>query len=525
MKIELIKLPVRKLLFSLGLFALPFCASTQVLVNKYAQKISEDTIKKHVFILASDSLEGRETGRKGQILAADYLETNFKTWGLQPVAGVYQQSFNIREGKEFTATVKLNKKKLKLHDDFFFSYSIKNPVDITGKEIVFIGYGLEHEKYNDYANVGSLEGKVVLMLMGEPKDAAGNFYTTGTDKGSRFSVNINLKTNIAKEKGAAGVILINESFVSWSARIKLFFSRGSANLEEPEADNFFVMHVPKETGESFLKKEKITLEGVVQNAKAGKNSSATLKVPYQIKAERIYETLPTSNVLAMVKGKKYPEEFIVVTAHYDHIGVIDGEVNNGADDNASGTSAVLELARVFSKSAQNNEGPDRSIIFMGFSGEEKGLLGSRWFTDYAPLVPLENIVANLNIDMIGRYDSDYEGNNKYVYLIGSDKLSLDLHNISEQANNDCCNLTLDYKYNRDNDPNRFYYRSDHYNFAKNDIPVIFYFNGTHPDYHQPGDTPDKIATEKVKNITELIFHTLWELANREERIQLTPKAE
>ena len=158
---------------------------------------------------------------------------------------------------------------------------------------------------------------------------------------------------------------------------------------------------------------------------------------------------------------------------------------------------------------------------MHVTGEEKGLLGSKYYTDYDPIIPLKNTVVNLNIDMIGRTDPKREGGNRnYIYLIGSDILSTELHNISEEVNTKCCNIELDYKYNDINDPSRFYYRSDHYNFAKNNIPVIFYFNGTHADYHKPTDTPDKIEYDLLENRARLVFYTAWELANRDKRIVL-----
>ena len=162
--------------------------------------------------------------------------------------------------------------------------------------------------------------------------------------------------------------------------------------------------------------------------------------------------------------------------------------------------------------------PRRSVVFLHVTGEEKGLLGSRYYTDVAPVFPLEQTVANLNIDMIGRIDPKREGDRNYVYLIGSDKLSTELHELSEAVNAKYTNIELDYTYNDENDPNRFYYRSDHYNFAKNNIPIIFYFNGTHADYHRPGDTPDKINYDLLKNRSQLIFHTAWEIANRDQRL-------
>ncbi|HAI16763.1 MAG TPA: peptidase, partial [Xanthomarina gelatinilytica] len=227
----------------------------------------------------------------------------------------------------------------------------------------------------------------------------------------------------------------------------------------------------------------------------------------------------SENVAAWIKGSEKPDEIIVISAHLDHEGIKNGEIYNGADDDGSGCVALLEIAEAFKAAVKDGHGPKRSILLLHVTGEEKGLLGSRYYTDMDPIFPLANTVANLNIDMIGRVDPKHEaGDGNYLYLIGSDKLSTELHNISEEMNNKYTNIEFDYTYNDDNDPNRFYYRSDHYNFAKNNIPVIFYFNGTHADYHKPTDTPDKIRYDLLENRTRLVFYTAWELANRENRI-------
>ena len=210
---------------------------------------------------------------------------------------------------------------------------------------------------------------------------------------------------------------------------------------------------------------------------------------------------------------------MVITAHYDHVGIIDGEIHNGADDDGSGTVTVLELAEAFMSAVEAGEGPRRSVLLMTVVGEEKGLLGSEWYSDH-PVFPLTRTVANLNIDMIGRVDEKHADDNRYVYLIGSDKLSTELHAISEAANDAFTQLDLDYTFNDPDDPNRFYYRSDHYNFAKHNIPVIFYFSGVHEDYHKPGDDVEKIMFDKTAEIGKLVFHTAWQLLNQTNRIRV-----
>ena len=224
------------------------------------------------------------------------------------------------------------------------------------------------------------------------------------------------------------------------------------------------------------------------------------------------------NVLGYIEGTDLKEELIIITAHYDHLGKHDSLVFNGADDDGSGTAATLEIAEAFMLAKKAGKGPRRSVLIMPVSGEEKGLLGSKYYTKN-PIYPLKNTIANLNIDMIGRLD-DWHDTANYVYLIGADRLSQELHDISEQVNKKYIRLNLDYKFNEEDDPNRYYYRSDHYNFAKNNIPVIFYFNGVHEDYHKATDTVEKIDFKKTETITRLVFLTAWELANREERIVL-----
>ncbi|MDO7173242.1 M28 family metallopeptidase [Mariniflexile sp. AS56] len=263
-----------------------------------------------------------------------------------------------------------------------------------------------------------------------------------------------------------------------------------------------------------------------------KNHYVVLGIPSPISDGDYFQDIPASffkgrnakdseNVLAYLEGSEKPDEVLIISAHLDHIGVSkNGDINNGADDDGSGTVAILEIAKAFKKAYNDGYKPKRSILFLHVTGEEIGLYGSRYYTDVDPVFPLKNTVADLNIDMIGRVDPKHEDQRNYLYLIGSDKLSKDLHALSETVNKKYFNMEFDYTYNEDSDPNRFYYRSDHYNFAKNNIPVIFYFNGTHADYHKPSDTPDKIQYDLLETRTRLIFHTAWEIANRDERIKV-----
>ena len=230
------------------------------------------------------------------------------------------------------------------------------------------------------------------------------------------------------------------------------------------------------------------------------------------------EKLNSINVASIIEGSQYPNEYIVITAHLDHVGIEGEDIFNGADDDGSGSMALLEIAQAFKMASLDGHGPKRSIVILHVSAEEKGLLGSEYYTDN-PLYPLEDTITNLNVDMIGRTDPTRDSDNDdYIYLIGTDRLSSMLHETSERVNKNTVDLELDYRFNAWDDPNRFYERSDHYNFAKNNIPVIFYFSGTHEDYHGPGDTPDKIRYDLLTKRTKLIFHTAWEIANMDDKI-------
>lgn len=241
-------------------------------------------------------------------------------------------------------------------------------------------------------------------------------------------------------------------------------------------------------------------------------------VPAAFMNKKTRTPLPDSeNIWAFVKGSEKPDEIVVISAHYDHVGMKDGEIYNGADDDGSGTVAILEMAKAFAKAKKEGNGPKRSVLILHVTGEEHGLHGSRYYSEN-PLFPLANTVADVNIDMIGRRDVLHPDSNNYIYLIGSDYLSSDLHNICESVNQKYIQMDIDYKYNDRNDPNRFYYRSDHYNFAKNGIPSVFLFNGIHADYHKPGDTVDKIEFDALTKRTKYAFAIAWEIANRENRL-------
>ncbi|MDO5655389.1 MAG: M28 family peptidase [Flavobacteriaceae bacterium] len=256
------------------------------------------------------------------------------------------------------------------------------------------------------------------------------------------------------------------------------------------------------------------------------------QIPPVPDTKNYYQTIPdgtfsrvngdANNVIAYIPGTDKANEIIVISAHLDHIGTSGEKIYNGADDNGSGTIAVMNMAKAFKKAEKQGFKPRRTIVFLHITAEEKGLLGAKYYSDN-PLFPLKNTITNLNIDMIGRVDKEHIEDENYIYLIGSEVLSKDLKQVAEKVNQDFFQLNLDYRFDAPDDPNRFYFRSDHYHFAKNNIPVIFFFNGVHEDYHKETDTADKINYPLLTRRTQLIFSIAWTLANADEKPKLNTK--
>lgn len=495
-------------------------ATKEDIVN-YAKTITEDELKEHLYVYASDEFEGRNTGDPGQKKAVEYLKNEYEKLGISPVIeGNYFQNVPLNMVKTPEVDMNINGQSFTYFDDFISLTAAETGI-LSATEVVYAGYGIDDEKYSDYTDL-DVQGKIVIVKVGEPKDKAGNFVITGAKTVSKWSNGrqaLSSKRDAAKEKGAKAIFFADDALFNR-------YSRYFKNQAEKGGSSRLSLPAKKEDGPEiyfFLISQKMGAS-LVNNIEQS-TETATIPLNLDIKYTSITEAKPSENVAAIIKGSEKPNEYIIISSHLDHVGIdSEGEVFNGADDDGSGTVSILEIAEAFKTAADKGHGPKRSIIFLNVTGEEKGLLGSRYYTDYEPLVPLANTVANLNIDMIGRIDPKREGERNYIYLIGSDKLSTDLHNISEEVNSEFMNIELDYTYNDENDPNRFYYRSDHYNFAKNNIPIIFYFNGTHDDYHRISDTPDKINYDLLENRSRLVFHTAWEVANREERI-IVDKAE
>lgn len=449
---------------------------------KYGKSIAVEDLRGHLQVLTSDEYEGRETGKKGQKMAAKYIASHFESIGLQPpVDGSYYQSFDLTESALSQVYFRNGEEKKLGSEDFIYYSSAET-------------FGEEYIKITFVADGDVLEG------------VEGTYAAFSADGLDGFQD----KVQAAKEAGAIGFLLFlkdSNVFGATLARFGPFAAKPRLSLDARDNDNEKMIIGDEKLAEWLFEKPLEQLE-------KGETVTRVFNADY------LDKPISTENVLGYLQGSEKPEELLVFTAHYDHVGIIDGEIHNGADDDGSGTVSLLEIAEAFSKAAKKNKRPRRSVLFMALTGEEKGLLGSKYYTDTAPVFPLENTVTNLNIDMVGRVDHAHQGQPDYVYVIGSDKLSTELHELSEKVNETYTKLDLDYTYNDENDPNRFYYRSDHYNFAKNNIPIIFYFNGTHPDYHKPTDTIEKIALGTLQKRAQLVFYTGWELANREERVKV-----
>lgn len=496
--------------------------------GKYANTIREKDLEAHLAFLSSDLLEGRETCERGQKLAAAYIASVFKRLDLKPVVPdgegkSWFQSFGMMKYTLRSAVASFSDKTQFEFAKGFLSFDKADLAGSLDLPLAYAGYGIAADTYNNFTGL-DLKGKAVVMLEGEPV-VNGVYTLTGTKEPGDWS-DRRSKVEAAEKAGASAVLFImNQArFNGWvNGGFVKHFLEGPAYKMEAEvlAGGAPVFYISEEMAGELLKTWKVTLDEL----KSAANGSAKVKemnsgkLRFKMKGDVLAEKVSGENVLGFIEGTDLAEEIVVLTAHYDHIGVRDGVVYNGADDDGTGTAAVLEMAEAFSKAAAEGHRPRRSILFMPVAGEEKGLLGSEYYTDH-PVFPLDKTVVDLNIDMIGRLDKKHEEANNpfYVYIIGSDKLSSQLHEVNEAANTAYTKLELDYTFNSPDDPNQFYYRSDHYNFAKNNIPVIFYFSGVHEDYHQPGDDIEKIHFGKTMRTTKLVFLTAWEIANRDQRL-------
>lgn len=470
--------------------------------KKYGSQITADQLKEYLTIIASDALEGRETGTRGQKMAAAFISTHFQELGFKgPVNGSYYQPVELYSSTTGEAYLKVGQTKLDNFSGVIYSGTGDSGGEVS-LPVVFVGYGTEAE-----FNQVDVKDKAVVLLAKEMRLRGNPAVKMAQDKGAKLII-VNVNETLAE-------------FDNLTGQFKSFMGGGRLSLNKPQAGSQITsMIVSPVTVEKILnttmdKLKKATTEDPKKNAlKKFKGANVQYKVTSEVK------TTWSENVLGYLEGTDKKDELVVITAHYDHIGKSKSGtgdlINNGADDDGSGTVSVMTIAKAFAQAKKEGKGPRRSILFMTVTGEEKGLLGSEYYSEH-PIFPLASTVVDLNIDMVGRRDPQHKDSAPYVYVIGSDKLSADLHELSERVNKENLNIAFDYTYNDQNHPERLYYRSDHWNFAKKNIPIIFYFDGIHEDYHKPSDEVDKIEFDLMEKRAQTVFFTAWEIANRDNK--------
>lgn len=493
---------------------------------KYAATITKDGLKKHLTIIAGDEMEGRETGTEGQRKAAAYIETQFKEMGLQPAEALngYQQYYPLYQDSLINTKLTVGGKDAESGKDFVTPLTTNETGKFKGKKIIFIGYGIDDKAYSDYTNV-NVKGKVVVFFLGEPKKD-GKFIIPGTARGSEWTFpGISKKLALAASKGAAGALVINPMMETFTQRYADNNKRTNVYFPKAADGKSIKYAIVSHAFAKTLVNDLFNFESYLASAKAGEtfkiNSGVERKVKTNFVVNKYRNTINASNVIGIVEGSDKKDEYVFVTGHYDHLGKQNGKIYYGADDDGSGTVGVMQMAAAFAKAKAEGNGPRRTMVFMTVSGEEKGLWGSEYYSDH-PVFSLDKTSVDLNIDMVGRIDTERmkADSLNYVYVIGHDKISSDLPVINEGANNKYTQLVLDYKFDDPKDPNRIYFRSDHYNFARKGVPILFFYDGMlKSDYHKPTDTVDKIYWDVYEKRVKMIFHTAWEMANRNDMLK------
>ena len=513
-------------LFAILLFLINCSFAQSDAAAKYAAVITGNNLKKQLSIIASAEMEGRETGTEGQRRAATYIETQFKAMGLKTVDALkgYQQYYPLYQDSLKKAELKIAGKDVEYGKDFIVSLNNNETGKFKSNKIIFAGYGIDDEKYSDYKEL-DVKGKIVVIFLGEPKKADGKYIISGAARGSSWSFpGIPKKVATAAAKGAAGVLFINSNQETFNQRAVdngkktgVYFPKNADDTKTINSAQLSHAFAREIMGNNF--------DTLVKISKAGGNIDKQFamekKTKLAFKFEKYRTTINASNVVGIIEGTDKKDEYVFLTGHYDHLGMHNGQIYYGADDDGSGTCAVINMAEAFAKAAAEGYKPRRTLVFMTVSGEEKGLWGSEYYSDH-PFYPIEKTTVDLNTDMVGRVDTERKTGDtlNYVYVIGHDKLSSDLPVINEGTNKKYTNLVLDYKFDDPNDQNRIYFRSDHYNFARKGVPILFFYDGMlKADYHQPTDTVDKINWNLYEKRVRMIFYTAWEMANREDMLK------
>lgn len=512
---------------------------------KYSAAVNKDNAYKHLSVLASDEYEGRETGKKGAWMAADYIKAHFKKIGLVgPVKGgkdPYFQEIGYSSYALANSALNISGQAKTSMADFYITPTTvkKGGFNVKTNGILFAGYGIDNTGgYSDYAGQ-NVAGKVVMIFA--TGDPSAKPVVADPAQGRRRAPVVGptaAKIAYLVQHQAAGIIIINpvlDNAARLTPQMKNMLAGGSPMLKTnarmksmEESAIVPTIYVSSATANQILANANTTVEAAMASIKESmKPATIEVKVPVSFSAMSKEVPVRAENVLGFLEGSdpKLKHEVLVVTGHYDHIGLVQDpnavdKVNNGADDDGSGTVGVMIIAEAFMNAKKAGKGPKRSILFMTVVGEEKGLLGSEWYSEH-PVFPVENTITDLNTDMIGRVGEPYLGkpdSANYVYSVGSFMLSTDLGKLAEKVNNTYTNMILDYKFDDPKDTERIYYRSDHYNFAKLGIPVIFYYDGMlQQDYHRPGDEVSKINFDLLAKRAHLTYYLAWELANGAKR--------
>ena len=509
------------------------------LAQTYAALIEPAGLRAHLTVVASDAMQGREAGQPGQKLAAEYLVKQLTEIGLQgPVAGSdnpYLQHFALAHSTYAPGGyLQLHGQRYEYLKDWFSYGPMPSPfLAETASQPVFAGFGVEQGAYSDYAGL-DVQGRDVVVIMGEPQDERGRRLLRPLGRKADYWDSGLRKAALAKAHGARSIFLMTfapaEAFRKQTAELGESLREPAFSLPAPgpEVIDTVAENIPPGIGVYFTSQDLglalagTTMNGLVDYVRALGRAGRPVPTGFQAPTAAIFlpqtqQPLNTENVLGFLEGTDKKDEVLVVSAHYDHLGVKHDTIYNGADDDGSGTVGVLALAKAFAQAKKDGHGPRRSILFVLMTAEEEGLFGSEYYTAH-PVFPLANTIADLNIDMVGRSDRKHSPKKHFVCIVGSDKLSSELHAINETANRDYTHLELDYHFNVPDEPEHIYYRSDHYNFARRKIPVIFYTTGEHADYHRATDDVEKIEFDRLAERARLVFHTAWALVNREARI-------
>lgn len=507
--------------------AVPASANKSVGEFGNVEGITAAQLKDYLYFVASDEMEGRNTPSRGLDLTAKFIATNLSRWGLTPMGtdGSFLQKIALtsRAVAPEQSTASIGGQSFKMGEDFL---GRPYPGSASGK-VVFVGHGylVKAKNINPYQGV-DVRGKIMLVTEGFPKGV--NFQDFRGKQGEDFD----RPESYAVAHGAKGIIMIagSSTLNFWEQRYKTTLTPTRPMMENPSQASVPVIVISAKMATALLQGEKLDYETLKKQIEEGVNGAAFdlgpgKEVSFTVGAK--VDAIQTQNVVAMLEGSDpvLKSEYVAIGAHYDHVGnspqtgcrpIGNDSICNGADDDGSGTVAVLSIAEALAKGPR----PKRSVLFVWHCGEEKGLWGSEFINENPP-VPSKQIITQLNIDMIGRSKKAGDTNQRNInltgpdeiYVIGSRLMSTELGELSEAVNKSYLNLGFNYKYDAKDDPERLFYRSDHFNYAKHGIPIIFYFDGVHEDYHQVGDSPDKIDYQKMEKVTRTVFATMWKLAN------------